>query len=116
MGHRIALGIGTLLTLLGMAWALFTWSFVHTAQRAPGTVVAVPFGGSHPEIEFAPADGPVRRQFAGGVIAGYRAGESVTVLYTPGRVELDSFGALWGFPLLFAAMGVAGIAAGARRQ
>ena len=107
------------LLLLGLAaWrASATRSFVRTAAEAEGTVVALNAGGSHPQIRFATPDGQVVSYPQGGLIFGFRSGDTVRVLFDSanptGTASIDSFGALWFAPLLLCSLGVLFVATGA---
>lgn len=103
------LGIGVLLILASAVWAGSTASFVAGAASAPGEVVALNAGGSHPEIGFTPSGGAPIQYPQGGLIAGYTVGDEVRVLYAPDdptRATIDNAGALYGFPLIGLAMGL----------
>lgn len=103
------LGIGALLVLASALWAGSTASFVAGAGSAPGKVVALNAGGSHPEIEFTPEGSTPVQYPQGGLIAGYAVGDDVQVLYAPDdpiRATIDNPGALYGFPLIGLAMGL----------
>ncbi len=80
--------------------------FVKNAARAPGIVSALNAGGSHPQIEFVSQAGTAVSYPQGGLIFGYRTGDAVQVLYRPADPRrtacIDSFGALWFLPILFA--------------
>jgi len=96
------LGIGALLLLASALWIGSIASFVAGAETAPGSVVELNAGGSHPEVEFTPEGGEPIRYPQNGLIAGFAVDDSVQVLYTPGdpsSAVIDNAGALWGFPI-----------------
>ncbi len=95
------------LLLLGLALlALAAWSasgtvaFAARAQAAVGTVSRLDAGGSHPHIEFRTGAGSVVSYAQGGMIAGFRPGQSVRVLYDAadpaGSARVATVGGLWG--------------------
>ncbi len=103
------LSIGALLILAIALWAGSTALFVAGAASAPGEVVELNAGGSHPQIEFTPAGGAPIQYPQGGLIAGYAAGDDVRVFYAPDdptRATIDNFGALYGFPIIGLAIGL----------
>ena len=70
--------------LAGAAWlAVEQGRFLKVAQRAPGEVVALNAGGSHPQIRFEGSTGEAISYPQGGLIWGYREGMQVEVLYDP---------------------------------
>jgi len=114
--RRVLFGlVGIFILLVGMLWATINLVFISAAETAKGKVVELPFGGSHPQISFATPDGKTIEFSQGGFIWGYQVGDEVLVAYDPddpNRCELDSFGALWGFPILMVVMGLAFIGTG----
>ena len=106
--------IGTLVVIAAVAWGISTRLFVGRAETARGKVVKLNAGGSHPEIKFTAEDGKEIEYAQGGLIFGYRVGDEVTVYYdsqNPRDCVVNSFGALWGFPLLAFVLGVCFIGA-----
>lgn len=109
MKALIFLVIGLAL-LAGAVWSgLSSAQFLREASRAPGRVVALNAGGSHPQISFALPDGQDVSYPQGGWIGGYRVGDAVTVRYTanaPARTAtVEALGALWAWPIAFAVLG-----------
>lgn len=90
--------------------AISTYSFVRRAERAPGVVVATPFGGAHPEIEFLTRSGQRISYPQGGLIFGYKPGDKVRVLYDASSPAsdrcVDAFGAIWAASLFLAGIGL----------
>ena len=93
--------VGAALMIGALCWGASTRRFVARAVSAPGVVVKLNAGGSHPEVRFTTAAGEVVDYAQGGMIWGYRAGDQVEVLYEPanpaGSAVLNRPGALWGF-------------------
>jgi hypothetical protein len=91
--------IGLALLVASALVARSTLHFTRTAARAPGVVTALNAGGSHPEIQFRAGGGQVVSYPQGGMIADYRVGDRVTVLYDPHRPTstacINVPGALW---------------------
>ncbi len=102
----IFVGVFVIAASCGWLWSVHT--FTSRALRAEGVVTKLLAGGSHPEVTFVTATGETVRTPQGGLISGYREGDRVEVLYLaaePHTAQLDSFGALWGFPSLFLLLG-----------
>lgn len=91
--------LGVMLTVVAISAGIRTSGFIHDADASPGVVVAVPFGGSHPQIAFTPMNGTRISYPQGGMIFGYKKGDRVRVLYYPKDPAaypcVDDFGALW---------------------
>jgi hypothetical protein len=101
--------VGIFLLLVSIAWAVSIWRFTTTAATADGVVTRLNHGGSHPEIQFIAADNKVIEYSQGGMIYDYKVGDKVRVLYdkeNTSRAEIDSFGALWGFTVIFIFMSI----------
>jgi Protein of unknown function (DUF3592) len=102
------LAVGAAMGASAIGCAISTSGFLHRAVMARGTVVGLPFGGSHPEIGFD-AEG---RHFVtpqGGLIGGYRIGDPVEVLYdptNPGDARLNARGTLWAGTAMCSALSV----------
>ena len=102
--------VGGLMLFTSLGWFINNRQWVKGASRAPGRVVALNHGGSHPQIEFKAADGKVTSYSQDGLIFGYKVGDEVTVLYDPAKpheANLESFGSIYGFNLMIAIMGLA---------
>ena len=108
--------VGALLFGGAVCWAWSTHAFVGAASRAPGRVTRLNAGGAHPQIAFWAADGQTYSYPQGGLIAGYKVGDRVLVLYDPQHPQqgavVDTFGALWGFPLLMGLLGLVFVGGG----
>ncbi len=101
--------IGVIMILGSVIWILMNYQFASRANSATGTVVGLNAGGSHPQIRFTATNGKVVEFSQSGLIFGYKIGDEVEVLYdpeTPQKASLNTFGALWGFPLLGVVLGV----------
>ena len=103
----LIVGTGMLATT---AWLVLEQEhFLKVAQRAPGEVVALNAGGSHPQIRFSVPGGQSISYPQGGLIFGYREGMAVQVLFdsdAPRRSPtIDDFGAIWGAPILLGGIG-----------
>jgi len=85
-----------------------TQHFLRVARKAPGVVVALNAGGSHPQIEFKDGYGKAVSYAQGGLITGYKIGDKVIVLYREDtsnpRATVDRFGAVWELSIYFSAM------------
>jgi hypothetical protein len=96
--------------LAGAIWlTVEQWHFLEIAQRAPGEVVALNAGGSHPQIRFNGPDGQAISYPEGGLIWGYREGMQVEVLFDPAHPRrtavVNDIGAIWGMSMLFGGIG-----------
>jgi Protein of unknown function (DUF3592) len=101
--------IGIFLFVASIVWGVSIWRFSTGAASADGVVIKLNAGGSHPQIQFTTADNKVIEYPQGGLISGYKIGDKVRVLYdknNPSRAEIDSFGALWGFTVIFIFMSI----------
>jgi Protein of unknown function (DUF3592) len=107
-GVLFALG-GLALLALAIRSARDAYAFVQTASHADGVVAELNAGGSHPQINFAvPAKGEISIP-QGGLIGGYRPGDKVRVLFDvtdpQGTATIDTFGAVWFWPLMLGGIG-----------
>ena len=109
-----ALRVLVLLTGLGLLAAaalagVQTRRFVAVSAASEGVVSRLNAGGSHPQIEFHTADGSVVSYPQGGMIAGFRTGQPVRVLFDPANprstARADTFGSLWGGSVVLAVCG-----------
>lgn len=96
--------------LIGAMWlTVEQWRFLEFAQRAPGEVVALNAGGSHPQIRFNGPDGQAISYPEGGLIWGYREGMQVEVLYDPADPRrgavINDRGAIWGMSIFAGVIG-----------
>ena len=105
----LVLAVGLAALLLAGWFALEQGRFLQVAQRAPGEVIALNAGGSHPEIRFPGPGGQMISYPEGGLIWGYRQGMRVEVLYDPadpGRgAVIDDPGAIWGMSIFSGLIG-----------
>ncbi len=106
---RMLFGIIGIIVVIGaVGWGISNRQFVSRSETAQGKVVKLNAGGSHPEIKFTAKDGKEFEFAQGGLIFGHQIGDEVTVYYDPQNPRngvINSFGALWGFPLLAFFMG-----------
>jgi Protein of unknown function (DUF3592) len=103
MGAGVVLVGGSLVSIATV------YHFTQTAVAVPGVVTKLNYGGSHPEIKFTMQTGETVEYSQNGFIFGYQPGDAVRVLYQPGEPRsamVDTFGAKWGFPLMFLVMGL----------
>jgi hypothetical protein len=84
-----------------------TRQFLDAANKAPGVVVALNAGGSHPQIEFLTPKGERVSYPQGGLIAGFKVGDKVTVLYLADSprtsATVNRTGAVWFDSILLSA-------------
>ena len=84
-------------------------SFIRHSETAPGTVIRLNAGSSHPEISFRLRDGRTFSFPQGGLIGGYAPGQRVVVRYAavdPQRTAcLDVWGALWFWFVILTILG-----------
>jgi F0F1-type ATP synthase membrane subunit c/vacuolar-type H+-ATPase subunit K len=110
----LMIGVGLLVASVANGMAIR--GFVGRSASAPGVVSHLNAGGSHPEIEFTTSSGEKISYPQGGLIFGYRPGQSVRVLYSQenprGTARVDAFGALWFTPLMLFGLGLALIIGG----
>ena len=75
-----------------------------------GEVMATPYGGSHPVIRFATADGVVVTFPGNGWIGGYATGDRIAVRYDPRRPRIspaiDAIGSVWAGVIASVVLGV----------
>ena len=101
-------GIGAAVMIASIVGAVFTRQFVGSAKSAAGVVMQLNAGGSHPQVEFTTDAGEVVSYAQNGMIANYRQGDAVEVLYNPQQpreAAVNNFWALWGFTILEFALG-----------
>jgi hypothetical protein len=121
LGRNIGVGfiiVGSLLAIVGLAWLLWTASFVSNAAKALGQVTKMERGegsegGSmyHPIFTFTDASGIVHTQRSSHGSAGHfvEVGERVTVLYDatrPAISKIDSFETVWLGPVVITGFGL----------
>jgi hypothetical protein len=109
MKRMIFIGVGVLVILAALVWAVSTYQFINQAATAQGEVIKLNSGGSHPEIKFTLPDGQEIEYPQSGLIFGYKVGDKVEILYdakNPKNASLNTFGALWGFPVLILTLGL----------
>ncbi|MCQ4207472.1 DUF3592 domain-containing protein [Streptomyces longispororuber] len=130
-GWWITFGViafGGLFLVIGLVMAGRSISFLTSAERADGTVVALDWesgghsGGyrksrsnngpvAHPVVEFTSADGTSRsfRESTGSNPPSYEVGERVEVLYradSPEDAQVEGFVSQWLLPLIFGGIGL----------
>jgi hypothetical protein len=92
--------IGVLVLCGSTVWSFKQYGFVNKAAKASGVVISLNAGGSHPQIKFKTSEGKEIEFPQGGLIAGYKVGDQVEVLYDladPSIASINSFFSLWGF-------------------
>jgi hypothetical protein len=112
--------IGCLLLLIsmtilaaGLAYSLYTWSWLNRSEHTTGVVVEMiddsEGGGEAPRVEYVVNDRTYEYQSSTYRTFGpYRVGSEVPILYDPrqpGRAKMDAFSEIWLFPLLLTASG-----------
>lgn len=116
LGSAVFLVIGVVALAVTAMIGINRWDYVQHAARAPGVVVKLAFGPSHPEIEFTDAAGEKVSYVQGGWVSGLKVGDAVTVLYRPtapaGTASIDGPGALWFGPVIPGLVGLAFVARG----
>ncbi|WP_210640871.1 MULTISPECIES: DUF3592 domain-containing protein [unclassified Pseudomonas] len=116
--------IGIVLLGITVNLTLERREFLARAQTADGIVSRLNAGGSHPEIAFTAGTGEKISYPQGGLIFGYREGQSVRVHYLPEQPAssaiVDDPGALWGPSGLLGCLGlmftIAGLAKAIRQR
>ena len=97
--------------------------FLRTASPATGIVTKITEYKSskstnyYPNVRFQTPGGEALTFRATGLVGGYAVGDQVGVLYdpdNPSRASIDSFGSLWGVPLLMVTVGTAALVVGGR--
>ena len=114
--RAVTVSAGVMLLVAAAVSAFQVSRFVAGALQDDGTVTRLNAGGSHPQIAFRTQDGSIVSYPQGGMIAGFRVGQAVRVLYDAmdpsGTARVRSFGSLWGDSLALAACGAALLALG----
>jgi hypothetical protein len=101
--------VGIIIVLADCFWLIKISKFISTASSAQGVVVRLNAGGSHPQVKFTTKEGREISYPQNGLVFGYKSGDKVKVMYNsqhPQNAEIDTFGALWGFPVLLFILGV----------
>ncbi|MFD7403553.1 DUF3592 domain-containing protein [Streptomyces sp. NPDC059866] len=122
-----AIVFGALFLAVGLILAGVSVSLLATAERTPGTVVALEWRNGHdgvsrkkreddrpaayPVVEFTSADGAQRtfQDSTGANPPAYEEGERVEVLYhadSPEDARINGFASLWLLPLIFGGIGL----------
>lgn len=107
--YMLFAGVGISVLLFASIWGFRTSKFINQAISAKGIVTKLNSGGSHPQIKFITQDGKGIEYPQSGLIFGYKTGDEVHVLYNaqnPLNASINTFGALWGFPLLCLVIGL----------
>ena len=95
----VFLPVGVALLTAAVLVAIAEQRFIQHSETAPGVVVALNAGPSHPEIRFVSREGQTFVYPQGGLIGGYAPGQKVIVRYAAdkprGAACLDVWGALW---------------------
>jgi hypothetical protein len=110
--------LGICLLFAALFIGLAKLGFINASSTAPGTVVRLNAGGSHPEISFTTSSGEVIEYPQGGWIFGYQVGDIVTVLYDPQNPHeacIDNTSALWFAPFILSVISTVFIVTGLSR-
>jgi hypothetical protein len=103
--------IGLILLVVALRNAVETYNFIRTAMRVEGKVVGLNAGGSHPQVSFIAGQAGSVSYPQGGLIFGFRPGDTVQVLFSmenpAGTATIDAVGALWFAALLPGGIGTA---------
>ena len=124
------LGAGPVFLLVALGFAIYTAHFIHSSAVAEGKILSLREVVSHsddadqhesityaPVFTFKAADGAsyTVSSDTGSSPAGFTAGDTVRVLYSPSNpagARIDSFAQLWFTPMVLGCLGVGAIAAG----
>lgn len=107
---KIFLVVGVLITIGSFLWINDSYQFTKISTVAIGQVIDTNYGGSHPGVSFITADNQKVMYYQDGLVFGYKMGERIEVIYdpkTPAHVSVNTFGALYGFPVLGTLLGLA---------
>ncbi len=114
--RAVTVSAGAILLVAAAVNAFQVSRFMAGSLRGRGTVTRLNAGGSHPQIAFHMQNGSIISYPQGGMIAGFRVGQAVQVLYDAvdpsGTARVRSFGSLWGISLMLATCGAALLALG----
>ena len=112
----LTMSAGAILLVAAAVSAFQVSRFMAGALRGSGTVTRLNAGGSHPQIAFHAQTGSIISYPQGGMIAGFRVGQAVQVLYDAvdpsGTARVLSFGSSWGTSLMLATCGAVLLALG----
>ncbi len=107
--HAVTVLAGAMLLVVATVNAFQVSRFMAGALRDNGTVTRLDAAGPHPQISFRAQNGSVISHPQGGMIAGFRVGQEIQVLYDAvdpsGTARVRSFGSLWGTSLMLAICG-----------
>jgi hypothetical protein len=100
---------GTVFAIAALVTAFNTAEFLRTSLIAPGHVVTLNHGGSHPEIAFTTNRGEYVSYPQNGLIFGMNPGDKVMVRYLADNprttAKVDLFGSIWGWTIVAGIMG-----------
>jgi hypothetical protein len=106
----LSAALGLIVLVVAAIIGFQRYQFIATGHIAAGRVTGVPFGGSHPKVEFQLESGEKVSFPQGGIIFGYKTGDIVQVLYdakAPRQTAcIQSFGAIWGVCALLSILGL----------
>jgi len=92
-------GVGILLLVVALLLGGRTRAFVRRATAVPGVVEHLNASGTHPQIQFTTSAGDRVSYPQGGLLFGYKPGQTVRVLFEAhdpkGTARVDAIGALW---------------------
>lgn len=113
----VFLPVGVALLTAAVLVAMSEQRFIQHSETAPGVVVSLNAGSSHPEIRFVSREGQAFVFPEGGLIGGYAPGQKVIVRYAAddpqGTACLNVWGALWAWVILLTLLGAGSFTAGA---
>ena len=113
-------GFGILLIVVALLLGVRTRAFVRRATAVPGVVESLYAGGSHPEIQFTTPAGDRVSYSQGGLIFGYKPGQTVRVLFEAhdpkGTAQIDAIGALYFDSIGLSFVGLIAILAGVQEM
>ncbi len=109
----LALGfliVGLSVAMIGVILGVSSHRFVNNATYSEGVVIDLPFGGSHPLVEFVDKSDRKLQFTENGWIGGYKVGDKVTVAYDPSEPEysahINKIGAIYGSSIFLIVPGV----------
>lgn len=108
--------VGGGLLIAAVATILNTLDFLDTSLVAPGQVIELNHGGSHPEVAFTTQRGERVSYPQNGLIFGLKPGDEVQVRYLPDSprtsARADLFGSIWGWSIVTGSIGLIALAVG----
>ena len=116
IGGPVFVLLGLALLGFGLRSGFEANTFAATALRAQGTIMNLNAGGSHPQIHFTTPSSLEVSYPQGGLVFGFRPGETVEVLFDGNDPEktatVNRLGAVWFATLLLSGLGAVSLLAG----